>query len=272
MEAKDEKIKLNIDGKVVTCLKKESKTESNTCIILPGATTIHLDYIPMIMTMASNVIVINNPDHGTKGFKSEGPAITDASVLIDFHVKVIKALIEKGYATNKINVVGYSMGGMSIINILNRKLLNGIVEKAVILCSNIVTRDGAINEAKSLYNKGNNTFAVRELVLKALTKYSPWFMYITPVSLLTANANSCYSDCLICDSMDEISKNERREIGLPVKVTAVIGVNDFFFDENDVPNLESMFESFNLVKIPNGHMVPLENFLGTAKIIEDAFK
>jgi surfactin synthase thioesterase subunit len=267
------KIQLMINNKKVICLKKVTlKPKYNTVIVLTGAST-----YASIYSMFANqfkkteVIVINTPGHGFGNSLTEGEALTDGNDLVDFQVSVIKMLIKENYCTSKITLLGYSLGGMTLLNIVNRKLLDENIALCVLIASARFTKHD--NEVvKGLYNKETNTFNTKSLMEKNCTNKTPWYIkYLNP-KWIFALPTACYSDFLQCDSMNEISKKELMKENTK-NVIAFLGEDDFFFSKKEILKTIKFFNQrvFILVK-ESGHLFILERPFKAGRLVFKAIK
>ncbi|MBU3190451.1 alpha/beta hydrolase [Clostridium bowmanii] len=267
------KIELIINNKKVICLKKEQfKPHYNTVIILTGASTYASVYFIFAKQFKkTEVIIINTPGHGLGNSLTEGEPLTDGNELVDFQVTVIKQLIKENHCTSKITLLGYSLGGMTLLNIVNRNLLDENVGLCVLIASARITKHD--NEViKGLYNKETNTFNTKSLMEKNCTNKTPWYIkYLNP-KWLFALPTPCYADFLQCDSMNEISKNE-----LMVKnnknIIAFLGENDFFFSEKEILKTIKFFKQRTFISLEDyGHLFLLERPIKAGKLVFKAIK
>ena len=239
------KINLIINNKKVICLKKvERNPKYNTVIILTGAGTQATNYAIFAKQFKeTEVIIINTPGHGFGKSLTEGEALTDGNDLVDFQVNVIKQLIKENHCSCKITLLGYSIGGMTLLNIINRKLLDENISLCVLFASARFTRHD--NEViKGLFNKETNTFNTKSLIEKNCTNKTPWYIkYLNP-NMISALSTTCYADFLQCDSMNEISKNELM-IENNKSIIAFLGENDFFFSEAEMRKTIKNFKNSN---------------------------
>jgi len=168
------RIKLLIKNEKVICLKKmERNPKYNTVIILTGSGTIASNYSIFAKQFTrTEVIIINTPGHGFGKSLTQGEPLTEANDLIDFQVNVIKRLIKENYCSSKITLLGYSLGGMTLLNIINRKLLDEYIDLCVLICSARLTRYDN-DFAKALYNAETNTFNAKPLMKKGFTNKTP---------------------------------------------------------------------------------------------------
>lgn len=130
-----QRITLDINGRKVVCFKNTVKhPKGDDLIILPGACTVAGSYITFIPCIKNvNTILIHTPLHGGGDDMSEGPAITTAHGLVDFYLQTIKKLVKSKIATAKVNVLGYSLGGMTLFRLVGENLLKDILGKAVFM-------------------------------------------------------------------------------------------------------------------------------------------
>ncbi|HEY5588608.1 MAG TPA: hypothetical protein VIK86_06600 [Candidatus Paceibacterota bacterium] len=268
------RIELNIDNNKVVCVKKCCKNvKGHTLVILPGATTENVDYyLLMCYLKGIEVIIINNLAHGRGKYESIGTALTKANDLINFHVKVIKKLIDLGYcSTSKIDVLAYSLGGMSLINIINRQSLKGVLDTAIILCSDCKTANDLI-EVEGLYNKETKTFNSKKLLNLTITKESPWYLKFSPMKLLSCNSISSIADIYLCKSFNELAEQEPLRNNIDTKIIDITSKDDYFFDENNAENLGKHFDDFTLIRTKRCHLLPIEAPKMTANLILNAIK
>lgn len=219
----------------------------------------------------TEVIVINTPGHGFGKSLTEGEPLTEGNELVDFQVSVIKQLLKEKHCTNKITLLGYSLGGMTLLNIVNRKLLDENIALCVLIASARLTKhDNEI--VKGLYNKETNTFNTKSLMEKNCTKKTPWYIkYLNP-NWLFAFPTACYADFLECDSMNEISVKELM-LENNKNVIAFLGEDDFFFSQKEILKTISFFKEriFILVK-ESGHLFILERPIKSGKLVFKAIK
>jgi len=267
------KIELIINNKKVICLKKEQfKPKYNTVIILTGESTYASIYFIFAKQFKkTEVIIINTPGHGLGNSLTEGEPLTDGNDLVDFQVNVIKQLIKENHCTCKITLLGYSLGGMTMLNIVNRKLLDESIELCVLIASARFTRHD--NEViKGLYNKETNTFNTKSLMEKNSTCETPWYIkYLNP-KWLFALPTACYADFLQCDSMNEISKNELL-VENNKSIIAFLGENDFFFSEAEILKTIKHFKQRTFILLKEyGHLFILERPIKAGKLVFKAIK
>jgi alpha-beta hydrolase superfamily lysophospholipase len=136
------RIELLINNKKVICFKKEQRNPKyNTAIILTGASTYAHNYFVFAKQFkGTQFIIINTPGHGFRKSLTQGEPLTDGNSLVDFQVSVIKQLIKENHSSSKITLIGYSIGGMTLLNIINRKLLDKEIDLCVLISSARSTR------------------------------------------------------------------------------------------------------------------------------------
>lgn len=130
-----EKIVLNVNGRKVVCFKNHVKNpKGEDLVILPGAGTIIGSYITLLPFIKNaNTILIHSPLHGGGKNMSEGPAIKSANELVEFYTQTIKELVKSKLTTAKVNVLGYSLGGMTLFRIVTNNMLQDILKKAIFM-------------------------------------------------------------------------------------------------------------------------------------------
>lgn len=265
------KINLNINDNKIICLKKvESKPRYNTVIILTGAVTYASNYAVFAKQFKeTEVIIINTPGHGFGKSLTKGEPLTDGNDLIDFQVNVIKQLIKENYCTPKVTLLGYSIGGMALLNIINRKLLEKNIDLCVLFSSARFTRHDE-EVIKGLYNKETNTFNIKSLMEKNCTSKTPWYIkYLNP-NLICTLSNTCQADFLECDSMNEISKNEIM-IDNNKSVIAFLGKDDCFFSEEQLLKTLKSFKQSTFISLKEyGHLFILERPIKAGKLVYKA--
>ena len=267
------KINLIINNKEIICLKKvESKPRYNTVIILTGAGTYASNYAIFAKQFKeTEVIIINTPGHGFGKSLTKGEPLTDGNDLINFQVNVIKQLIKENYCSAKVILFGYSIGGMTLLNIVNRKLLEKNIELCILFASARFTRyDKAV--IKGLYNKETKMFNVKSLMEKNCISKTPWYIkYINPNLICTLSA-TCHADFLECDSMNEISKNELM-IDNNMSIIAFLGKDDCFFSEEELLKTIKRFKYSNFISLKEyGHLFILERPIKAGKLVFKAIK
>lgn len=267
------KINLIINNKKVVCLKKvERNPKYNTVIILTGAGTQATNYAIFAKQFKeTEVIIINTPGHGFGRSLTEGEALTDGNDLVDFQVNVIKQLMKEKRCSCKITLLGYSIGGMTLLNIINRKLLDENISLCVLFASARFTRHD--NEViKGLFNKETNTFNTKSLIEKNCTNKTPWYIkYLNP-NMISALSSTCYADFLQCDSMNEISKNELM-IENSKSIISFLGENDFFFSEVEMRKTIKNFKNSKTISLKDyGHLFILERPIKAGKLVFKAIK
>ena len=267
------KITLIVNNKKVICLKKsEVRPKYNTIIILTGSGTNASNYSLFARQFKeTEVIIINTPGHGLLRSLTEGDSLTDGNDLIYFQVNVIKQLLRENYCSAKITLLGYSLGGMSLLNIVNRKLLDDNISLCVLISSARFTRyDKEV--IKGLYNKETRKFNTKSLMEKNCTNKKPWYIkYLNPNWISTLSI-SCYSDFLECDSMNEISKSEiMLESGKTI--IALLGKNDFFFSEAETLKTIQNFKHRTFILLNEyGHLILLERPIKIGKLVFNAIR
>ena len=267
------KIKLSINDKEVICLKKiERNPKYNTVIILTGAGTHASNYAIFARQFKkTEVIIINTPGHGFGKSLSEGEALIDGNDLVDFQVSVIKELIKENCCSCKITLLGYSIGGMTLLNIINRKLLDENIYLCVLFASARFTRhDNKV--IKGLYNEETHSFNTKSFIEKNCTNKTPWYIkYLNP-NWISALSISCYSDFLQCDSMNKISRNELM-IENNKRIIAFLGENDYFFSEVEVRKTIISFKHRTFISLKGyGHLFILERPIKAGKLVFEAIK
>lgn len=261
------KIELIINNKRVICFKKKCNSKYNTVIILTGASTYASNYFLFAKQFKqTQVIIINTPGHGFRKSLTEGEPLTDGNDLVDFQVNVIKQLIKENHSTCKITLLGYSIGGMTLLNIVNRKLLHEEIDLCVLIASARFTRHNK-EVVKGLYNEKTDTFNTRSLMEKNFTCKTPWYIkYLNPNWKFMLPIAS-YSDFLLCDSMNEISKKELM-LESSKNIIAFIGKNDFFFSEVEVFKTINKFKNRTFISLEeNGHLFLLERPIKSGKLV-----
>lgn len=267
------KIELIINNKKVFCLEKEQRNPKyNTIIILTGASTYASNYVMFAKQFKdTQVIIINTPGHGFRESLTEGEPLTDGNELVDFQVNVIKQLITEKHSTCKITLIGYSIGGMLLLNIINRKLLDENIDLCVLFSSARFTRYN--NEiVKGLYDKETKTFNTKSLMEKNFTCKAPWYIkYLNPNWKIVLPIAS-YADFLQCDSLNEISKNELM-LDSNKNIIAFLGENDFFFSEAEVIKTIKSFKQRTFILLKDyGHLFLLERPIKAGKLVFKAIK
>jgi len=267
------KISLIINNKKVICLKKVvSSPQYNTVIILTGSGTNASNYsIFANQFKKTEVIIINTPGHGLWNSFTEGDSLTDGNDLVDFQVNVIKQLLKENHCSCKITLLGYSLGGMTMLNIVNRKLLDENITLCVLISSARFTRyDKEV--IKGLYNEETKAFNTKSLIEKNCTNKTPWYIkYLNP-NWMSSLSIACYSDFLQCDSMNEISKNEIL-LESNKNIIALIGENDFFFSEAEMLKTIKYFKHRTFILLKEyGHLFLLERPIRAGKLIFKAIK
>ena len=250
----------------------ESKPRYNTVIILTGAATYASNYAIFAMQFKeTEVIIINTPGHGFGKTLTKGEPLTDGNNLVDFQVDVIKKLIKEKYCTTKVILLGYSIGGMTLLNIINRKLLENNIDLCILFASARFTRHNE-KVIKGLYNKETKTFNIKALMDKNCTRKTPWYIkYLNPNLICTLSA-TCHCDFLECDSMNEISKNELM-IDNNKSVIAFLGKNDCFFSEEEILKTIKSFRYRKFISLKEyGHLFILERPIKAGKLVFKAIK
>ena len=191
--------------------------------------------------------------------------------MIDFQVNVIKQLIKENYCTVKITLLGYSIGGMTLLNIVNRKLLDENIDLCVLFASARFTRHDE-KVIKGLYNKETNTFNTKSLMEKNCTSKTPWYIkYLNPNLICNLSA-ACHADFLECDSLNEISKNELM-IDNNKSVIAFLGKDDCFFSETEMFKTIKSFKHRMYISLNGyGHLFILERPIKAGRLVFKAIK
>jgi pimeloyl-ACP methyl ester carboxylesterase len=267
------RIQLLINNKKVVCLKKmERSPKYNTVIILTGAGTIASNYsIFAKQFKKTEVIIINTPGHGFGKSLTQGEPLTDANDLIDFQVNVIKQLIKEKYCSSKITLLGYSLGGMTLLNIINRKLLDENIDLCVLICSARLTKYDS-DVAKALYNAETNTFNAKPLMKNRFTNKTPWYIkYINP-RWIYALSFAFYADILQGDSMNEISKSEPM-VESSKNIIALIGEDDLCFSKEEILNTIKGFNNRTFISLKEyGHLFIIERPIKAGRIVFKAIR
>lgn len=267
------KINLIINEKNIICLKKmEHKPRYNTIIILTGAATYASNYAIFAKQFKeTEVIIINTPGHGFRKLLTPGEPLTNGNDLINFQVNVIKQLIKENYCTVKITLLGYSIGGMTLLNIVNRKLLDENIDLCVLFSSARFTRH---NKAviKGLYNKETKRFNIKSLMEINCKSNMPWYIkYLNP-NLICTLSDTCHADFLECDSMNEISKNELM-VDNNKSIITFLGKNDCFFSEEEMLETIKSFKHRTVISLKEyGHLFILERPIKAGKLVFKAIK
>ena len=267
------KISLIINNKKVICMKKALLyPKNNTVIILTGSGTNASNYFLFANQFKeTEVIIINTPGHGLWNSLTEGESLTDGNDLVDFQVNVIKQLMKENHCSRRITLLGYSLGGMTLLNIVNRRLLDDNIALCVLISSARFTRyDKEV--IKGLYNEETKIFNTKSLMEKNCINKTPWYIkYLNPNWMSTFSI-SCYSDFLQCDSMNAISKNEIL-LENNKTIIALIGENDFFFSEAETLKTIKCFKRRNFIFLKDyGHLFLLERPIRAGKLIFKAIK
>ncbi|WP_291632540.1 alpha/beta hydrolase [Clostridium sp.] len=244
----------------------------NTIIILTGSGTHASNYYLFAKQFKeTEVIIINTPGHGFRKSLTEGEALTNGNELVNFQVNVIKQLIKENYCSYKITLLGYSLGGMTLLNIVNRKLLDANIDLCVLISSARFTRHDK-EVVKGLYNKETKTFNIKSLLEKNGTCRTPWYINCINPNWISVLSSSCYSDFLQCDSMNEISKDEIM-LENNKNIVALLGENDFFFSEAEVIKTINCFNKRTFISLKDyGHLFLLERPVNAGKLVFKAIK
>lgn len=267
------RITLIINNKKVICLKKvELKPKYNTIIILIGSGTHASNYsIFANQFKQTEVIIINTPGHGFRKSLTQGESLIDGNDLVDFQVNVIKQLIKENHCSHKVVLLGYSLGGMTLLNIVNRKLLDENIDLCVLISSARFTRHDK-EVINGLYDKETDTFNTKSLMEKNCTNKTPWYIkYLNPNWVRNFSV-TCYSDFLQCDSMNEISGSEQM-LDNNKSVIGFLGENDFFFSEDEMVKTMNHFRLSNFILLKEyGHLFILERPVKAGKLAFKAIK
>jgi len=267
------KLKLLINDKKVICLKKlVHNPKYNTVIILIGAITHASNYSMFAKQFKeTEVIIINTPGHGLGKSLTEGESLTDGNDLINFQVSVINRLIKEKHCTSRITLLGYSLGGMTMLNIVNRKLLDKNIDLCLLISSARFTRHN--NEfVKGLYNEKTNTFNARLLVEKNFTNKTPWYIRHLNLNWISALPIACYADFLECDSMNIISKNELM-LKNDKNIIAFLGEDDFFYSKSEALKTIKNFKHRTFISLEEyGHLFLMERPIKAGKLVFKAIK
>jgi pimeloyl-ACP methyl ester carboxylesterase len=267
------RITLLINNKKIICLKKtEHNPKYNTVIILTGLGTSSSNYsIFAKQFKKTEVIIINTPGHGFGKSLTQGEHLIDANELIDFQVSAIKCLIKEKYCTSKITLLGYSLGGMTLLNIINRKLLDENIDLCVLICSARLTRYDK-DFAKALYNAETNTFNSKLLMKKSFTKKTPWYIKYINSKWIYALPSIVYADLLQGDSMNDISNNESM-IENNKNVIAFIGEDDFCFGKDEMLNTIESFKNKTFISLKEyGHLFMIDRPIKAGRLVYKAIR
>lgn len=160
---------------------------------------------------------------------------------------------------------------MTLLNIINRELLDENIDLCVLICSARLTKyDNDV--AKALYNAETNTFSAKPLMKKSFTNKTPWYIkYINP-RWVYAFPNAFYADLLQCDSMNEISKSEPM-LESSKNIIALIGEDDLCFSKEEMINTIKSFNNRTFISLKEyGHLFIIERPIKAGRLVFNAIR
>lgn len=226
-------INLTIDKYIVECKIKKVNNSLGDIILLIGANTFSGNYFLFQKYFKyHNLIIINTPSHG----KTTGYGIESANKYLDFYENCILELINKKYCSNHINIVGYSLGGMTLYHLVQRDLLKKYIKNFILLFSAYKIDQDKIDKIKQKLQKSK------------------------------ANIN----DIILCESFNELSNNVLYKNKCTCK-SLIIGSDDCFFSINNILITRHRLSS-KFINIKNSsHFSPLINPKKYVLLIESHF-
>lgn len=272
---KKQLITLDIDNRKVKIIKRQKDvTKHNDLIIFMGVTTFEKTYTvlyPYLKDM--NIFVIHTPMHGYDEEITTGDVIKTADELTDFQVKVVKALVNKGYTTPKVNILGYSMGGMTLINILNKNLLDNEIDKSILLSTN--RNIDVIKDADYLkiFNKmiDENKYNPKYLFEGSYSEDTPFYVKMISYDALTTIDEASLADFNCLRDFERLA-NEESLNKIEKPILYISGEKDQIFHWKEVEKFSKNFPNVTLKKIESGHLGFLERPWQTGEIIMEYLK
>lgn len=255
-------VHININNYIVECKQRKISNPLGDVILLIGATTFSGTYFLFSKYFKYfNLTIINTPGHGN----TNGEGITDANEYIDFYEEVILKLIKSGYCNDSVNLVGYSLGGMTLYHLLQRQRLNKYLNKSVLLFSayktNPLNLDKTINKLGSMDKNGWT-----KIVSKNFNPIVPIPYNIIPSFILFTSNTVSLNDFLLCKSLNTLSENIIYNENL--NFAHIIATNDKFFTIEDIIITKSKLNCSFLKTNEKSHFSPLNNPKKFVSLIE----
>jgi surfactin synthase thioesterase subunit len=272
---KKEVITLELDNrKVKVIARKKVATKHNDLIIFMGVTTFEKTYTNLYPYLEDmNIFVVHTPLHGYDDEMTTGEAIKNADDLTNFQVKVVKSLISNGYTTPKVNILGYSMGGMTLINILNRHLLDSEIAHSILVSTNRLS--GVLNDVNkaNTFNKiiTENKYDPKFLLDNCYSEDTPFYVRIINPEVFSTTDSASLADFHTAKDFERVAQAEPMK-KIDKKVLYLSGAKDKIFAWSDIRRFSKNFNDITLEKLESGHLAFLERPWISGKIIMNYLK
>lgn len=258
---KKEVISLNIDNRNIKVVKRQrDKVKYNDLIIFMGVTTFEKTYTTLYPYLKDiNIFVIHTPLHGYDNEVTSGDSIKNADDLTSFQVKVVKELINKGHTSKKVNILGYSMGGMTLINILNKKLLEDEIDKSILMSTNRTIDVIKDENYLKIFNKmiDENKYDPKYLFEGSYSEDTPFYVKMISYDALTTTDEASLADFNCLRDFERIAKEKPMNI-IDKKTLYLSGEKDQIFHWSEVEKFSKNFSNITLKKLDSGHLAFLE--------------
>ncbi|MFN8670498.1 MAG: hypothetical protein U0457_00250 [Candidatus Sericytochromatia bacterium] len=252
---------LDIENKKVKIIKREKKnTKYHDLIIFMGVTTFEKSYIPLYPHLKDmNIFVIHTPLHGYDEEMTTGKPIENADDLTNFQVKVVKELIKNKITTSKVNILGYSMGGMTLINILNKNLLDNEIENAILVNTN--RSNDAIKDKhnsqlidKSLLEK---KYDANFFLDKCYSDETPFHLKMLGTEAFFATDEASLGDFSCVRDFERVAIEEKIK-PINKKTLYIASEKDKIFYFTEAEKFSKNFSNVSFKKLGSGHISLLE--------------
>lgn len=254
---------MNINNYNVECKQRIISNSVGDIILLTGATTFSGTYFLFNKYFKHfNITIINTPEHGN----TNGEAITDANSYIEFYEEAIVKLIEKGYCISPVNLVGYSLGGMTLYHLLQRGKLSSYLNKSVFLFSAYRTNSSNLDKVLNQLESKTKS-SLKNILLNNFNFIAPVPFNLFPRDIFFASNRASINDFLLCKSINLLSKNTRYcDRGY---AAYIIATKDEFFTIEDIIITKCKLKCPFLNIYNKSHFSPLNRPKTFVSLIED---
>lgn len=260
-----ETIKINLKDYIVECKIRKLKEAKGDIILLTGATTYSSTYFLFARYFKHfNLIIINTPGHGN----TSGDAITVANYYLKFYEDTIKELIHQGYCNKKVNLVGYSLGGMALYHLLCRENLKEHINKSVFLFSAFRANEKAIKKYKNNYLQSKNSINPFLILQTKFIAPGPLYSKIIPSKFLFSSNSASLNDFILTESINKLSLDHYYKIS--PKDAIILATYDYFFLAGDILTTQEILSAKFLMQPNASHFSPLNKPSRYVKLIESS--
>lgn len=257
-------IKINVQQYIVECTLRKVENPNGDIILLTGATTFSDTYFLFAAQFKHyNLIIINTPGHG----ETTGDAITVANYYLEFYESTIRELISKGYCGPIVNLVGYSLGGLTLYHLIMRQHLNSYIDKSILLFAAYKADPKAIRKSLNQYKIANSKHSMRALLHSKSKTVSPLLYKLAPNRLVFTSNKSSLNDFILVEALNKLSANQN--YGPCVCDVLLLSAYDKFFLAGDILMTREILNATFINPGKASHYAPLNTPKKYVRLIEN---